>query len=165
MKSQKVELFENSKRLSFSSRGIIILILALLVACAAKTATQPTDKPVVMEEIKIVEEDTTMPAKPMYEPPPTAPQDDVDVEIKMDAKAFEFLPDELVARKGNKVRLIITSQDMTHRFIMPSYNIDEELPQGEDVVIEFVADKSGDFTFECIPEHAKQGMKGNFHVI
>ncbi len=145
-------------------RGIVVLLLVMLVACAAKPAQQPSQSQPIMQEIKIVEEDTTMPAKPMYEPPPTGPEG-VDVEIKIDAKQFEFLPDDLVVRKGNKVRLIITSQDMTHKFIMPAYGIDEELPQGQDVVIEFVADKSGDFTFSCIPEHTKQGMKGTFHVI
>ncbi len=145
-------------------RGIIVLLLVMLVACAAKPVLQPVQTQPVMQEIKIVEQETAMPAKPLYEPPPTGPEG-VDVEIKIDAKQFAFLPDDLVARKGDKVRLIITSQDMTHRFIMPSYGIDEELPQGQDVVIEFTADKSGDFTFSCIPEHAKQGMKGTLHVI
>ncbi len=144
-------------------RGIIVLLI-LLVACAAKTAPTPEQKPVVMEEIKIVE-DTTMPAKPMYEPPPTGPTD-ADVEVKIEAKRYEFLPDEVIARQGNKVRLIITAQDVPHTFEMPSYNIKEDLPVGEDVVIEFVADKKGDFTFSCgVEGHEGQGMKGKLHVV
>ncbi len=146
-------------------RGIIILILALLVACAAKEAPQPTDKPVVMEEIKIVEEDTTMPAKPAYEPPPTAPTDDVDVEIGLDAQENECLPSEMIAREGNKVRLIVTAQDEDHTFEMVSFMIKEELPKGEDVTIEFVANKKGDFTYECVTKDHTAKSKGNLHVI
>jgi plastocyanin len=143
-------------------RGIIILILALLAACAAKETVQ--EKPVVMEEIKIVEEETTMPSKPMYEPPPTGPEG-ADVEVELDAQENECLPSEMIARMGNKVRLIITAQDDDHTFEMISFMIKENLPKGEDVTIEFTANKQGDFTYTCITKDHSAKSKGTFHVI
>ncbi len=48
---------------------------------------------------------------------------------------------------------------------MIAYGIDEELPVGEDIAIEFVADKEGIFTFTCgIPGHEENGMKGKLIV-
>ncbi|MEM3154910.1 MAG: cupredoxin domain-containing protein [Candidatus Woesearchaeota archaeon] len=145
-------------------RGIIFLMLALLVACAAQPAEKKEIVPVVMEEIKIVEEDTAMPSKPLYEPPPTGPEG-ADVEAKLEAQANECLPSKLIARMGNKVRLIITAQDEDHKFTMPSFDIAEQLPKGEDVFIEFTANKQGEFTYECtIKDHAAK-TKGLFTVI
>ncbi len=145
-------------------RGVIILILVMLVACAAKPASQPVQTQPVMQEIKIVEEDTTMPAKPMYEPPPTGPEG-VDVEVKLDAQENECLPSKIVARMGNKIRLIITAQDDDHTFEMMSFLIKEDLPKGEDVAIEFIANKQGDFTYECVTKDHSAKSKGILNVI
>lgn len=143
-------------------RGIIILLFVMLVACAAKETVQ--EKPVVMEEITIVEQETTMPAKPMYEPPPTGPEG-ADVEVKLDAQENECLPSKMIARNGNKVRLIITAQDEDHTFEMISFLIKEDLPKGEDVVIEFTANKQGEFTYECVTKDHSAKSKGTLHVI
>jgi plastocyanin len=145
-------------------RGIIILILVMLVACAAKPAARPMQTQPVMQEIKIVEEDTTMPAKPMYEPPPTGPEG-VDVEVELDAQENECLPSKIVARIGNKVRFIITAQDEDHTFEMISFMIKEKLPKGEDVAIEFTANKQGEFAYECVTKDHSAKSKGTLQVI
>jgi len=53
---------------------IALLLLLMLVACAAKQATpQPAQQPI--QQIEIVQPETKIPEKPQYEPPPTAPTD------------------------------------------------------------------------------------------
>ena len=134
-----------------------ILVFMLLAACAP-----PEQAPTVAEEIQV--RIPTMPEKPLYEPPPTPPTEGV-VEIHIEAKMFEFLPSEIKVKKGDKVKLIITSVDVPHTFTLVAYNIDEELKVGEDKVIEFTADKEGTFTFTCeMPGHKTNGMTGKLTV-
>lgn len=68
--------------------------------------------------------------------------------------------------QGTRVVLHATSADVTHGFAIEGYGINEEIPAGEVVTIEFVADKPGDFTIYCTvfcgsghPQH-----KGTLHV-
>ncbi len=51
---------------------IAILLLAMLIACAAKE-TAPEQPKQQMEDIEIVTPIGAMPDKPQYEPPPTPP--------------------------------------------------------------------------------------------
>jgi len=69
--------------------------------------------------------------------------------IKMTAQKYEFTPDTINVHQGDTVVLEITAVDTEHGFGLSAYNIDEKLPKGETVRIEFVADKKGEFTFKC----------------
>ncbi len=143
-------------------KSVILLLFLVLIACAKPEA--PAPQPVVTE-MEIVKE-TPIPEKPQYEPPPTAPTEAENVvEIKMEAKMFEFLPSEIKVNKGDKVKLTITATDVPHTFALVAYGIDEELPVGQDVIVEFTADKEGTFTFTCgVPGHEGSGMKGKLIV-
>lgn len=70
-------------------------------------------------------------------------------EFTITAKRFEFNPSTISVNEGDKVRLKITSLDVTHGFSLPSFNINKDLKPGEEVIIEFTADKVGTFTFAC----------------
>jgi len=135
---------------------IALIALIILIACAVPP------EPVTAPEIKVV-----IPTEPEYQPPPTAPtyEGEFDVDLKIEAKRFDFLPNEIKVKKGDRIRLTLTSVDVNHTFTMPAYDIDEELLVGEDVEIELVADKEGQFTFYCdVPGHKEQGMKGKIIV-
>jgi cytochrome c oxidase subunit 2 len=71
------------------------------------------------------------------------------VEINMTAKQFEFDPSTITVKKGDKVKLTITSTDVVHGFGLSAYGIDERVEPGEEVEIEFTADKAGEFTYVC----------------
>ena len=73
----------------------------------------------------------------------------VDSEIKMTAKKYEFSPDTIKAKKGDHIKLIITSVDHDHGFKLAAFHIDQKLPKGEAVTVEFTADQAGTFPFEC----------------
>ena len=74
---------------------------------------------------------------------------EVDQEITMTAKKFEFSPNEIKVKQGERVRLKINASDAEHGFSLPAYNIDETLPMGEETIIEFIADQKGTFDFNC----------------
>lgn len=70
-------------------------------------------------------------------------------EFEMTARRFAFEPGTITVSKGDTVRLKITSSDVTHGFTIDEYGIDENLPSGQEVIVEFVADKAGTFDFYC----------------
>jgi cytochrome c oxidase subunit II len=69
--------------------------------------------------------------------------------IKMTAKKYAFEPNEIKVKKGDHVRLVITSLDHDHGIKLQAFHIDRKLPKGQPVTIEFDADQAGTFPFEC----------------
>ena len=67
----------------------------------------------------------------------------------MTAKKFEFSPSTITVNKGDKVKIKITSTDVNHGFAIPEYGVSQKVDFGKTEVIEFTADKSGEFTFFC----------------
>ncbi|MBW2969690.1 cupredoxin domain-containing protein [Candidatus Woesearchaeota archaeon] len=131
----------------------ILLTLLLLAACAQEVQERPTTIP----QIEITVPKADFPDKPQYEPPPSAPVEKT-TEHKIDATIDGYKPSEITVNKGDKVKLTVLAIDIPHAFTMPAYNINEELKVGEDVIIEFTADKEGTFTFYCDkPGHDMRG--------
>ena len=69
--------------------------------------------------------------------------------IKITAQKYEFTPETINGNLGDKVVLEITATDTDHGFGLSAFDIDQNLPKGQTVRIEFVADKQGEFTFKC----------------
>lgn len=69
--------------------------------------------------------------------------------FQITAKKYEFIPGTIKVNLGDKVVLNITATDTNHGFGISALNIDQALPQGKTVTIEFVADKKGEFTIKC----------------
>jgi len=67
------------------------------------------------------------------------------------AKAFRynFDPNPIVVNHGERVKIVMTSTDVDHGFLLPDYKINTLLPVGRPTTIEFVADKQGTFKFLC----------------
>ena len=132
-----------------------IAILILLVACG-KTQTPTVDRRA-----------SELPPSPNPEPPATAPTQTGQVtEITMEAKQFDFVPSEINVKEGDRVRLIITSTDVEHGISIPEFGVNEILPPGKEVTIEFTADKKGDYPFVCSVYcgSGHQHMRGVLHV-
>ena len=70
-------------------------------------------------------------------------------EIKMTAKTYAFSPNTVRVKKGGHVRLVITALDRDHGFKIDAFQIDQNLPKGEAVTVDFTADRSGTFPFQC----------------
>ena len=70
-------------------------------------------------------------------------------EITVTAKKYEFSPSEIRVREGENIKLSITALDRKHGFKIEAFEIDHELPKGEVVTIEFIADRAGTFPIAC----------------
>lgn len=96
-------------------------------------------------------------------------EEEVNGEIKefnITAKRWEFDPSTITVNRGDIVKLHIRSIDVTHGFGLPEFGISEQLESGETIDIEFVADKTGTFIFNCIVicGSGHSGMKGQLIV-
>ncbi len=70
-------------------------------------------------------------------------------EFTMTAKQWSFDPEEIRVKQGDKVRLKISSIDVDHGFGLPDFDVSVKLLPGKEEIVEFIADKKGEFTFFC----------------
>ena len=87
-------------------------------------------------------------------------------EIQMTAKKYEFSPNPIRVKKGERVRLIITATDRDHGFKIEAFNVEQKLKKGVPTTVEFTADKAGSFPFKCSVHcgFGHGGMKGTLIV-
>jgi len=67
----------------------------------------------------------------------------------MIAKQFEFVPGTITVKKGDTVKLTITSTDVEHGITIPEFGVNQTIPAGQTATVEFVASKAGTFEFHC----------------
>lgn len=116
---------------------VLVLGLVFIVGCGEKTATESNVQPT--GEIK---------------------------EFDIIAKNWEFSPSTIEVNLGDKVELHVESIEGTHGFAISDFGINERLVPGNDVHIDFIADKRGTFGFFCsVPcGSGHGGMRGQLIV-
>ncbi len=75
--------------------------------------------------------------------------------------------DTIRVKQGERVRLRLTSNDVVHGFMLEAYGIEvDEVYTGRVEVIDFVADKPGNFAFACtiLCDAGHRDMKGKLVV-
>ena len=95
------------------------------------------------------------------------PQNPSDVkEFDMVAKQWSFEPSTITVNKGDKVKLNIKNEDVTHGFAIFEFGVNKNLPPGKTTIVEFTADKSGEYNFFCsVPcGSGHKSMKGKLIV-
>ena len=87
-------------------------------------------------------------------------------EIQVALRKYEFSPGLLRVKKGEQVRLILTAVDHDHGFKLDDFNINQKIPKGTTVIVEFTADQAGTFQFRCssVCGLGHRGMKGTLVV-
>jgi cytochrome c oxidase subunit 2 len=70
-------------------------------------------------------------------------------EVKMTAVKYRFDPETVRVKKGDRVKLIVTATDRDHGFKLAAFHIEQKLPKGEAVTVEFTAGQAGTFPFQC----------------
>ncbi|MFA4906233.1 MAG: cupredoxin domain-containing protein [Candidatus Margulisiibacteriota bacterium] len=95
-----------------------------------------------------------------------APQAGPVQEIKVVAKRYEFIPQTIEVNAGRPVRLVLTSEDVTHGFAIKEFGIDNQIEPGKETIVEFTPDKTGTFDFHCsvFCGLGHGGMKGKLIV-
>jgi len=69
--------------------------------------------------------------------------------VNVKAFQFNFDPNPIIVNKGERVKLIVTSQDVIHGIAIPDFGINARLLPGRPTVVDFAADKAGNFPFAC----------------
>jgi cytochrome c oxidase subunit II len=70
-------------------------------------------------------------------------------EFELTAAKYNFAPNVIEVKKGDHVKLVITARDREHGFKLAGFHVDQRLPKGEAVTVEFTADRTGTFPFQC----------------
>jgi len=86
--------------------------------------------------------------------------------IQVTLRKYEFGPGSLRVKKGEQVRLIMAAVDHDHGFKLDDFDINQKIPKGTTVVVEFIADKAGTFQFRCssVCGLGHRNMKGTLVV-
>jgi len=161
----------------------MILLVVLMVGCQERsTDTKPDTGVTVTIDHEVASDDTAImkadektvdmkdegmtgdtedstPA-PVVESEPTVK------EFTMTAKNWEFIPNTIEVNKGDNVKLIVKSIDVTHGISLSEYGINVRLSPNREEVVEFVADKAGEFSFRCSVScgAGHRGMTGTIKV-
>ena len=87
--------------------------------------------------------------------------------IEVKASRYKFEPDPIVVNLGEKVRLAVTSTDVTHGIAISEFKVSLSIPVGKTKEVEFIADREGKFSAYCSvycgPGHNR--MQADFIVI
>lgn len=69
--------------------------------------------------------------------------------IEIKASRYKFEPDPIVVKLGERVRLSVSSTDITHGLEIPEFQVRVTAPVGKNKSIEFIASKKGTFHVRC----------------
>lgn len=69
--------------------------------------------------------------------------------IAITAKRFEFVPSTITLKKGETVKLRVTSEDVTHGFFSRAFKFDTDLAPGQTQEMTVTPEKTGTFLAIC----------------
>jgi cytochrome c oxidase subunit 2 len=69
--------------------------------------------------------------------------------IVITAKRFEFVPSTITLKKGETVKLVVTSEDVTHGLFIRPLKIDTDLTPGKTEELSVTPQTAGTFTAIC----------------
>jgi cytochrome c oxidase subunit II len=116
----------------------LLLITLSFILISGCTETMPEKTIIKSEQVVNTEPDTEK----------TIEESNIK-EFSVTAKKWDFIPETITVNKGDLVKITITSTDVTHGIKINEYDINEIFEKGEIKVIEFIADKEGEFPFYC----------------
>ena len=84
----------------------------------------------------------------------------------LDARNFSFSQTEIKVEKGDKVKIVLTSADGFHDWVIDGFNAaTSRVNTGQTAETEFVADQAGTFEYYCsVGTHRQIGMVGKLIV-
>lgn len=129
---------------------------------AIEAALNPktTPAPKVEVEEKPVEPKVEEPTEPKVEPPVV--EKPLQTEFTLKAKKWMFDPNKIKVQKGNKIKLNIVPDGLKFTFSAPDFGIEKEIDGV--TTLEFTADKTGTFDFQCSSCEEWRGMAGKIVV-
>jgi cytochrome c oxidase subunit 2 len=72
-----------------------------------------------------------------------------DVKMNVTMKKYAIEPAQIRVKRGQQVELTVTTPDRQHGFYVPDLGIREPVSKDHPAVINFKADRAGEFPVEC----------------
>lgn len=87
-------------------------------------------------------------------------------EFTIYGSSFKYEPSQIKVNKGDKVKITFQDEGGTHDLTIDEFGIrSKRITTGEKETLEFIADKSGSFSYYCsVPGHRASGMVGTLLV-
>ncbi|XKT74794.1 MAG: plastocyanin/azurin family copper-binding protein [Patescibacteria group bacterium UBA2163] len=87
-------------------------------------------------------------------------------EFAIDGTNFAYSVKDMNVSRGDVVRLVLTSSEGTHDFVIDELGVaSERIEAGGQTVIQFTASEAGEFTYYCsVGNHREQGMVGTITI-
>jgi nitrosocyanin len=139
--------------------GISAVILLILIGVGAlyinQSRTTVTPTPTVGQTAL----PTTVPAAGISE-------EGTVKDFTIEASGFKFEPATMRVNQGDTVRVTYKNTQGIHDFVLDEFNVaTNQIADGEEEIIEFIADKTGTFEYYCsVGNHRAMGMKGTLVV-
>ena len=86
--------------------------------------------------------------------------------IEITCQKSVYKPDVIRVKKGEPLRLVITTNDVLHGFAIDEFNIAKEVAPGRPLTLDLTPDRTGEFIFYCVVRCGKQHrqMRGKLIV-
>lgn len=139
-------------------KNTLLILLGIIILAVGGYLLMGRQSPESTVQTQVVANPTGMPSTDtLVEPTQT---------IVMDAGSFYYSVKEIKAKVGDKVKIIMTSKDMMHDFVIDEFSVKSKLAKaGETVEFEFVVDKAGTYQYYCsVGQHRQNGQVGSLIV-
>lgn len=142
--------------------GVVVVVLAGFVL-ARSMSSKPSGETKVMTKVSDV--GLTETVQKVELPGGSMSQGEIRT-IAVEGGAFYYKPNEIRVKKGEKVKVVLSSKDMVHDFVIDELGVRTAvIKAGDTGTVEFTADKAGTFEYYCsIGQHRKNGMVGKLIV-
>src|SRR3989344_4375462 len=155
---------------------IAIVTLGILSVSLLKKSQAPVSNPIVANDIENNAPEVKNNNMPIVPEDNEQPVDEKQVVKEFTMESFvefvdgqpkpQFSLKEIMVNKGDKVKIKITNIKGTHDFKLDEFNIYVGTPLNQEVVVEFTADKVGEFVYYCNqPGHRQAGQWGTLRVL
>jgi len=140
----------------------LIIAMTAITGCAQKNITSENEAVSDSSQKKIAEEKSpNKPDNPVKEFEMESFNSTVD-----GAYAPRFSLKEITVNKGDLVRIKVNTTSGKHDLKIDEFNVFAETPEGEVTIIEFTADKVGEFVYYCNKgKHRELGQWGTLKVL
>lgn len=80
-------------------------------------------------------------------------------EYQILCKKSLYTPNQITVKKGEHVKLVLKSADVTHGFAIDELDIATEVAPGPPKIVEFTPQRAGRFEFYCVVRCGKDHLK------
>jgi len=166
---EEINMNEEGKILGYNKKTLVTVLILVLVAGSMFYLGAKYEKN-KLSKLGLLKNDTEQSSKGKKQKRIDGKVQNMDVkEFSMtsyyDATGKWFSLKEINVVKGDRVRIKVTNTKGTHDFTLDEYAIKQMTPLDKEVIIEFTADKVGEFEYYCsVPGHRQGGQFGKLIV-